>query len=309
MAMSASIEVEIAGMRWRNPVAVASGTFGYGWQFENFFDVGAELGAIICKGVAARPWAGNPAPRICETPAGIMNSVGLQNPGVEAFCATYGEYLSSVADRGCHVIVQAAGHSVEELAEATALFDERASWASAIEINVSCPNLKRGGALIGGTPADCAAAVAACRAKTEKPLIVKMAPVDTAAIGRAAQEAGADALDMINTISGMSIDVETRTSRLSRPTGGVSGPAIHPIAVRMVWEAASAVDVPIIGCGGIASWEDAAEMVLVGATGVSVGTANLTEPLAARDIARGLAAWTERQGAASITELRGAFSC
>lgn len=303
-----SMAVDLGGIKMHNPVCTASGTFGFGQQFEGFFDV-ARLGAITCKGCSAEPWAGNPAPRMCEVPSAMMNTVGLANPGVAGVVSQYGEYLAGLEERGCRVILQAAGHSVEEYVAAVELIEELAPWASGVELNVSCPNLARGGAIVGGTPEDAAEVVRAVRPRVRRPLLVKLAPHNVAEIARACEDAGADALSLINTISGMSIDVRTRRSRLSRPTGGVSGPAIHAIAVRMVWEAASAVSIPVNGMGGVATVEDAAEMILAGATAVSVGTANLYDPTCAARIADGLAAWAAEQGASDINELIGAVQC
>ena len=299
--------VDLGGIPMRNPVNTASGTFGNGRQFEGFFDVGSTLGAITCKGVAARPWDGNPAPRLAELSASaIMNSVGLQNPGVEAFCETYGDYLRDVRDRGCAVICQVAGHAISEYEEALDLFEGLADFASAFEINISCPNIAAGGAAMGATPQAASDVMRALRPRTKRPIVVKMAPHDVAEIGRALEEAGADALSLINTIPGMAIDVRTRKSRLARATAGVSGPAIHAIAVRMVWECARAVQIPICGIGGIASGVDAAEMILAGATAVAVGTANLYDPTCAARVVTELEGWVRDQGVASVRELIGA---
>lgn len=305
-----SMAVDLGGIKMRNPINTASGTFGNGVQFESFYDVGRTLGAITCKGVSAEPWDGNPAPRLAElSGSAIMNSVGLQNPGVRGFVERYGAYLESVRDRGCAVICQVAGHSLEEYERAMDLFEELAPFASGFEINISCPNIAEGGAAMGATPQSAARVMSAVRPRTKRPIVVKMAPHDVAAIGLALQEAGADALALINTIPGMSIDVRTRKSRLARATAGVSGPAIHPIAVRMVWECAQAVSIPICGIGGVATAEDAAEMILAGATAVSVGTANLTDPLSAMRVAHGLEKWVAQQGATDVNELIGAFEC
>lgn len=308
MGSPVSMAVSLGGVAMKNPVCTASGTFGYGWQAEGFFDV-ARLGAVTCKGVAAKPWEGNPAPRLAEVRSGILNTVGLQNPGAEAFARDYGPYLSGLAARGCAVVVQAVGHSVEECRLAVELLDALCPWAAGIELNVSCPNLERGGRLLGGTPADAAEVVRAVRPLTARPLLVKLAPHDVAEVARAVEDAGADALSLVNTVSGMAIDVRTRRSRLSRPTGGLSGPAIHPIAVRMVWEAAQAVSIPINGMGGVERWEDAAEMILAGATAVSVGTASLYDPTCALRVVEGLTRWAQEQGVSDIGELRGAVEC
>lgn len=304
-----NMRVDLGGIPMRNPVNTASGTYGNGIQFEDFYDVGATLGAITCKGVAHEPWNGNPAPRLAEVSSGIMNSVGLQNPGVEGFVAQYGSYLQSVRDRGCAVICQIAGHSLDEYRQATELFEELAPFASGFEINISCPNIAKGGAAMGGTPGAAAEVMRAVRPLTARPMMVKMAPHDVAEIGKALEAEGANALSLINTIPGMAIDVHTHRSRLARPTAGVSGPAIHAIAVRMVWECAQAVSIPICGIGGIASGEDAAEMILAGATAISVGTANLYDPLAAKNVVRELTEWVEQQGVQDVHELIGAFEC
>ena len=306
MVSDVSMGVNLGGIAMQNPVGTASGTFGFGSVFEGFFDV-ARLGAITCKGCAAEPWPGNPAPRMCEVPSGMMNSVGLANPGMRGMLAKEGAYLEGLEGRGCRVILQAAGHSVEEFVRAVELYEELAPWASGIELNVSCPNLARGGALVGGTPEAAGEVVSAVRPLTKRPLLVKLAPVNVAEVARACEAAGADALSLVNTLNGMSIDVRTRKSRLSRPTGGVSGPAIHAVAVRMVWEAAQAVSIPINGMGGVATWQDAAEMILAGATAVSVGTVSFADPLAAPKIVDGLAAWAAEQGASDVNELIGAF--
>ena len=308
--VSVNMAVNLGGIAMRNPLNTASGTYGNGWQFEGFYDVGATMGAITCKGVAAEPWAGNPAPRLAElSGSAIMNSVGLQNPGVAAFVEQYGSYLRGLRDKGCQVICQVAGHSIDEYVRATELYEELAPFASGFEINISCPNIAAGGAAMGATPAAAAEVMRAVRPRTTRPVVVKMAPHDVAEIGRALEDAGADALSLINTIPGMSIDVRTRKSRLSRPTAGVSGPAIHAIAVRMVWECAQAVSIPLCGIGGVSSAEDAAEMILAGATAVSLGTVNMYDPACAPRILADLEQWVESQGVSDINELIGAFEC
>lgn len=308
MVSDVSMAVDLGGIKMKNPINTASGTFGNGWQFEGFYDVG-QLGAITTKGCAAEPWDGNPAPRMCELPSGIMNSVGLQNPGVREFVRSYGDYLQSLDDRGCRVICQVVGHSIEEYVRALELFEELAPFASGFEINISCPNVSRGGAAMGATPEAAAEVMAAVRPRTKRPIVVKMAPHDVAEIARALEAEGADALSLINTIPGMAIDVRTRRSKLSRPTAGVSGPAIHAIAVRMVWEAHKAVSIPLCGIGGVTSGEDAAEFILAGATAVSVGTQNLVDPTAAPRILGELTEWAASQGVSDINELIGAFEC
>ena len=306
----ADLQVKIQQLELKNPVMTASGTFGNAEPFEGFFDVGATLGAVTCKGVSAEPWEGNPAPRLAELGgSAILNSVGLQNPGVHGFVARYGNYLQGLRDKGCAVICQVAGHSIEEYVRAMDLFEELAPFASGFEVNISCPNIAAGGAAMGATPAAAAEVMRAVRPRTSRPVVVKMAPHDVAQIGRALEAEGADALSLINTIPGMAIDVRTRRGRVCRPTAGVSGPAIHAIAVRMVWECAQAVTVPICGIGGVTCGEDAAEMILAGATAVSVGTANLTDPTCAARVARELEGWVSEQGASDVNELIGAFEC
>lgn len=305
-----SMAVDLGGIPMRNPINTASGTFGNGIQFEGFYDVGSTLGAITCKGVSAVPWDGNPAPRLAELGgSAIMNSVGLQNPGVRGFVERYGSYLQGLRNKGCAVICQVAGHSIEEYVAALQLFEELAPFASGFEINISCPNIAKGGAAMGATPQDAAAVMRAVRPITTRPIVVKMAPHDVAAIGRALEEAGANALALINTIPGMAIDIHTRKSRLARATAGVSGPAIHAIAVRMVWECAQAVSIPICGIGGVASAANAAEMILAGATAVSLGTANLYDPACAPRVVAELQEWVQSQGVSDVRDLIGAFEC
>lgn len=300
--------VNLGGVRMRNPLNTASGTYGFGNQFEGFYDVSC-LGAITCKGCSAVPWEGNPAPRLAEVPSGMMNSVGLANPGIAALAHEGAAYLSELRSRGTQVICQVIGHSIEEYVRAVELYEEFAPFASALELNISCPNVSAGGAAMGSTPRSAAEAMRAVRPHTRRPVIVKMAPHDVAEIGRALEDAGADALSLINTIPAMAIDVHTRRSRLARPTAGLSGPCVHPIAVRMVWEASRAVSIPLCGIGGVASGEDAAEFILAGATAVSVGTANLYDPTCAPRILDELREWAASQGVRDINELIGAFEC
>ena len=300
--------VDFGGVKMKNPINTASGTFGYGWQFSELMDV-SQLGAITTKGCAAEPWPGNPAPRMAEVPGGMMNSVGLQNPGVAAFAEQSGSWLADLTAKGTQVICQVAGHSTEEYVRALEMFVELCPWAAGYEINVSCPNIAAGGAACGSTPQGASEVIRACRKVTDKPLFVKMAPVRIPEIARALEAEGADGLTVINSIPGMSIDVHTRRSRLSKPTGGLSGPLCHPIAVRMVWEAANAVDIPICGVGGVMTGEDAAEFILAGACCVSVGMANFVEPDASVRILHELEAWAESQGVKDINELIGAFEC
>lgn len=305
---SVNMAVDFGGVKMKNPINTASGTFGQGWQFSELMDVSA-LGAITTKGCAAEPWPGNPAPRMTEVRGGMMNSVGLQNPGVEAFARDYGPWLSDLTDKGTQVICQVAGHSTQEYVRALEMFDELCPWAAGFEINVSCPNIAAGGIACGSTPEGAADVMRACRKVTDRPLFIKMAPVRIPEIARALEAEGADGLTVINSIPGMAIDVHTRRSKLSKPTGGLSGPLCHPIAVRMVWEAANAVDIPVCGVGGVMTGEDAAEMILAGACCVSVGMASFVEPDASVRILHELEEWAESQGVKDINELIGAFEC
>ena len=301
-----NMAVDLGGIKMKNPINTASGTYGFGWQFEGFYDV-SRLGAITTKGCAAEPWPGNPAPRMAEVTSGMMNSVGLQNPGVRGLVDSYGEYLQQLSDKGTQVICQVAGHSVDEYVRAVDLFEELAPFAAGLEINISCPNIAAGGCAMGSTPEGAAEVIRAVRSHTKRPLLVKMAPARVVEVAQALEAEGADALTVINSISGMAIDVDTRRSRLSRPTGGMSGPALHPIAVRMVWEVHNAVNIPIVGVGGVMTGRDAAEFILAGATSVSVGMANLVDPTAAPRILDELSEWAESQGVSDINELIGAF--
>ena len=306
MVSKVNMAVDLGGIKMKNPINTASGTYGFGWQFEGFYDV-SRLGAITTKGCAAEPWPGNPAPRMAEVTSGMMNSVGLQNPGVRGLVDSYGEYLQQLSDKGTQVICQVAGHSVDEYVRAVDLFEELAPFAAGLEINISCPNIAAGGCAMGSTPEGAAEVIRAVRSHTKRPLLVKMAPARVVEVAQALEAEGADALTVINSISGMAIDVDTRRSRLSRPTGGMSGPALHPIAVRMVWEVHNAVNIPIVGVGGVMTGRDAAEFILAGATSVSVGMANLVDPTAAPRILDELTEWAESQGVSDINELVGAF--
>lgn len=302
-----NMAVNLGGIPMKNPVNTAAGTFGAGWQFANLMDV-AKLGAFTTKGAANVAWPGNPQPRMTEVRCGVMNSVGLQNPGVRGLVEESGAYLAEMSTK-TSVICQVAGHSVAEFVEAVELFEELAPWAAGLEINISCPNIAAGGCAMGSTPEGATEVISACRAATKRPLLVKMAPERVPEIARACEAAGADALTVINSIPAMAIDVRTRKSRLARPTGGLSGPCLHPIALRMAWEACGAVQIPVCGVGGITSGEEAAEFILAGCTAVAVGVQNLVDPGCAVRIADELEAWAESQGASDIHELIGAFEC
>jgi dihydroorotate dehydrogenase (NAD+) catalytic subunit len=286
-------EVQVGTLTLKNPVLTASGCFGYGLEYDDFFDV-ATLGGICTKGLSLKPRLGNPPERICETPAGMLNAIGLANVGVEAFCT---EKLPNLRTRGVTVVANIFASSVEDfvaIAERLALED----GVAAIELNISCPNVKEGGIEFGKDPRMSALVTEAVRAVTKIPLWVKMSPEagDIAAVARACEAAGADAITAINTIRGLSIDCEKQRVRLANSTGGLSGPALRPIALRIVWELADKVSIPIIGIGGIMTARDAIEFMLAGATAIQVGTANFSDPSAAKRIADGIRAHCEQRG-------------
>ena len=303
MSVPVDMRVWIGALELRNPVMPASGTFGSGREYADFLDL-AELGAVVTKGVSVEPWPGNESPRIAETASGMLNSIGLQNPGVDAFCANDLVWLAS---RDVPVIVNVVGHSVEEYA-AVAERLEREPTVSALELNISCPNVDAGGMAFGTTCPAAAAVTRAVRSVSTKTLVVKLSPnvTDIAEIARAVEAEGADAVSLINTLLGMTIDTDTFRPTLARGAGGLSGPAIKPVAVRMVWQVAGAIDVPVIGMGGISTAGDAAEFMLAGATAVAVGTANFADPAATVRVAQGLERFCAERGIARVVELIGA---
>ncbi len=295
-------KVNIAGVELKNPVMTASGTFGSGEEYSEFIDLN-KLGAVVTKGVANVPWPGNPTPRVAETYGGMLNAIGLQNPGVEVFVKRDLPFLKQFDTK---VIVNVCGKSAEDYCEVVErLSDEPVDL---LEINISCPNVKEGGIAFGQNPASVEEITRMVKRVAKQPIIMKLSPnvTDITETARAAQAGGADALSLINTLTGMKIDVNRRTFVLANKTGGMSGPAVKPIAVRMVYQVACAVNLPIIGMGGISSAEDALEFILAGATGVSVGTANFYNPQATREVAEGIADYMERNGIEKITELIGA---
>jgi len=285
--------VRIGDLELRNPVMTASGTFGSGREYAPFVDL-SRLGAVVTKGVSIEPWPGNEGPRIVETPSGMLNSIGLQNPGVEEFCEND---LAWLAGQDVPVVVNVVGHNVEEYVAVTARLDSE-SAVSALEVNISCPNVDAGGMVFGTSCTAAAEVVRAVRGATRKTLIVKLSPnvTDIAEIARAVEAEGADAISLVNTILGMAIDTRTFRPVLARGFGGLSGPAIRPVAVRMVWQVARAVDVPVIGMGGITDARDAAEFMLAGATAVAVGTANFVDPTSTVGVVVGLERYCEAHG-------------
>lgn len=296
------MRVELAGVTLKNPVCVASGTFGFGREYGAFYDLG-ELGAICAKGLTLHRREGNPGPRIAETPMGILNSVGLQNPGVDAFVETELPFLRQYDVK---VIANISGNTPEEYG----IMCEKLAQAGVdlIEVNISCPNVKAGGLAYGTRPELAAEVTEIAKKNSTVPVMVKLSPnvTDITEIARAVEEAGADAISLINTIRGMRIDVNTRRPILKMNTGGLSGPAVLPVAVRMVWETANAVKVPILGMGGVSKGTDAAELMLAGAAAVAVGTASFADVYAPVRVRDELFALAERQGLAYISALTGA---
>jgi dihydroorotate dehydrogenase (NAD+) catalytic subunit len=296
-----NMKVNIAGVEWNNPVTVASGTFGSGAEFAEFVDLN-RLGAVTTKGVANIPWAGNPTPRVAETYGGMMNAVGLQNPGIELFCERDIPFLKQYDTK---IIVNVCGKSTEDYCEVVErLADEDVDM---LEINISCPNVKEGGIAFGQNAKAAEEITKAVKKYAKQPVIMKLSPnvTDIAEMAKAVEAGGADAISLINTLTGMKIDINGRKFVLANKTGGVSGPAIHPIAVRMVYQAFHAVKVPIIGMGGIASAEDAIEMILAGASAVSVGTANFHNPSVTMEIVDGIQDYMKQYGFTSVNEMVG----
>lgn len=296
-----NMKVNIAGVEWNNPVTVASGTLGSGAEFAEFVDLN-RLGAVTTKGVANIPWAGNPTPRVAETYGGMMNAVGLQNPGIELFCERDIPFLKQYDTK---IIVNVCGKSTEDYCEVVErLADEGVDM---LEINISCPNVKEGGIAFGQNAKAAEEITKAVKKYAKQPVIMKLSPnvTDIAEMAKAVEAGGADAISLINTLTGMKIDINRRKFVLANKTGGVSGPAIHPIAVRMVYQAFHAVKVPIIGMGGIASAEDAIEMILAGASAVSVGTANFHNPSVTMEIVDGIQDYMKQYGFTSVNEMVG----
>ena len=295
-------KVNLAGVELKNPVMVASGTFGSGAEYSEFVDLN-RLGAVVTKGVASVPWPGNPAPRIAETASGMLNAIGLQNPGIDLFSKRDLPFLEKYDTK---VIVYVCGHSTEEYLDVVErLADE--PRVDMLEINISCPNVKEGGIAFGQDPKAVEAITKAVKAKAKQPIIMKLSPnvTDITVMAKAAEAGGADCLSLINTLTGMKIDIERQTFAIANKTGGLSGPAVKPVAVRMVYQVANAVKIPIIGMGGICTAEDAMEFILAGATAVSIGTANFANPYTTVEVIDGIEAYMRRHGVEDINELIG----
>lgn len=300
-----NLAVDLAGLAMKNPVTVASGTFAAGREYHDFVDV-ATLGAVTTKGVSLNGWEGNASPRIAETPSGMLNSIGLQNPGVAHLKEHELPWLREI---GATTIVNVSGHSFDEYVSVIEALED--APVDAYEVNISCPNVDAGGMTMGTHVPSVEKVVSLCRAATQRPLIVKLTPnvTDVTEIARAAEASGADAISLINTLLGMSIDARRRRPQLARVVGGFSGPAIKPVALRMVWQCHQAVNVPLLGMGGISNGIDAVEFMLAGATAVAVGTANFMNPHATIDVIDGIIDYCEEQGVTDVNELIGALQC
>ena len=296
-----NMSVNIAGVEWKNPVTVASGTFGSGEEFSQYVDLN-KLGAVTTKGVANVPWAGNPTPRVAEVYGGMMNAIGLQNPGIDVFVNRDIPFLKKYDTK---IIVNVCGKSEDDYVECVRRLAD--VDVDLLEINVSCPNVKEGGIAFGQDPKALYSITEKVKAVAKQPVIMKLSPnvTDITEMAKAAEAAGSDAVSLINTLTGMKIDVNRRTFAVANKTAGVSGPAIHPIAVRMVYQVANAVNIPIIGMGGVATTEDALEMIMAGASAVAVGTANFNNPYVTVEIIDGIKEYMEKNGIEDINELIG----
>ena len=294
-------KVNIAGVEFKNPVMEASGTFGSGAEYSEFVDLN-KLGAVVTKGVANVPWPGNPTPRIAETYGGMLNAIGLQNPGFDLFAKRDIPFLKQFDTK---IIVNVCGHSTEEYIDVVEKLGNEP--VDMLEINISCPNVKEGGIAFGQNPKAAETITRAVKKYAKQPVIMKLSPnvTDITEMARAVEAGGADAVSLINTLTGMKIDINRKQFVLANKTGGVSGPVVKPIAVRMVYQVANTVKIPIIGMGGISTWEDAVEFLLAGASAVSVGTANFYNPKATEEIADGIAAYMDRNGYAAVPEMVG----
>lgn len=304
--MSVNMQVNLGGLVMKNPVTTASGTYASGREYADFVAPSA-LGAVTTKGVSLNGWAGNDAPRIAETPSGMLNSIGLQNPGVEVL---KNRDLPWLKEQGATVIVNVSGHSFDEYVAVIEALEE-SECVDAYEVNISCPNVDSGGLTFGTDPAMVEKVVGMCRERTKRPMFIKLTPnvTDIKEIAKAAEASGADAISLINTLLGMAIDVRRKKPLLARVVGGLSGPAVKPVALRMVWEVHHAVKVPVLGMGGIASGTDAVEFMLAGATAVAVGTANFNNPRATLDVIAGIEAYCSEMGVTDVNDLIGALEC
>lgn len=302
---SVNLAVNLGGLAMKNPVTTASGTFAAGMEYSDFVDVSA-LGAVTTKGVSLNGWEGNASPRIAEVPSGMLNSIGLQNPGVAHLKS---EELPWLREQGATTIVNVSGHSFDEYVQVIEALED--APVDAYEVNISCPNVDAGGMTLGTHVPSVEKVVSLCREATSRPLIVKLTPnvTDITEIARAAEASGADAISLINTLLGMAIDAKRRRPVLARVVGGFSGPAVKPVALRMVWQCSKAVSVPILGMGGVTTGTDAVELMLAGATAVSVGTANFMNPQATVDVIDGVIDYCEEQGVNDVNELIGALEC
>jgi dihydroorotate dehydrogenase (NAD+) catalytic subunit len=299
------LRVELGGLALKNPVMTASGTFGYGEEYAPHVDL-SRLGAVVVKGLSLEPRAGNPPPRIMETPSGMLNAVGLQNVGVRAFIS---DKLPFLRDSGATVVANIFGETLDEYRRVAEILG-RATGVHALEINISCPNVKKGGVAFGARPEAAAEVTGAVRGATGLPLIVKLTPnvTDIAEIARAVEEAGADSVSLINTLTGMSVDIEKRIPHLANITGGLSGPAIKPVALRMVWQVVGAVRIPVIGIGGILCAADALEFLIAGARAVQVGSANFLRPAATIEVLEGIREYMTRHGFERIGQVIGSLN-
>ena len=302
---SVNLTVNLGGLTMKNPVTTASGTFAAGMEYSDFVDVSA-LGAVTTKGVSLNGWEGNASPRIAEVPSGMLNSIGLQNPGVAHLKS---EELPWLREQGATTIVNVSGHSFDEYVQVIEALED--APVDAYEVNISCPNVDAGGMTLGTHVPSVEKVVSLCREATSRPLIVKLTPnvTDITEIARAAEASGADAISLINTLLGMAIDVKRRRPVLARVVGGFSGPAVKPVALRMVWQCSKAVSVPILGMGGVTTGTDAVEFMLAGATAIAVGTANFMNPQATVDVIDGIIDYCEEQGVNDVNDLIGALEC
>lgn len=302
---SVNLSVNLGGLAMKNPVTTASGTFAAGMEYSDFVGVSA-LGAVTTKGVSLNGWEGNASPRIAEVPSGMLNSIGLQNPGVAHLKS---EELPWLREQGATTIVNVSGHSFDEYVQVIEALED--APVDAYEVNISCPNVDAGGMTLGTHVPSVEKVVSLCRKATSRPLIVKLTPnvTDITEIARAAEASGADAISLINTLLGMAIDVKRRRPVLARVVGGFSGPAVKPVALRMVWQCSKAVSVPILGMGGVTTGTDAVEFMLAGATAVAVGTANFMNPQATVDVIDGIIDYCEEQGVNDVNDLIGALEC